>query len=155
MMSLTEPHIYEFDDFRLDAGKRLLLRGAQMLSLTPRILDTLLYFVRHQGRVIEKDELMRAIWPDAFVEENNLNQSVSTLRRVLGESRGENRYIVTVPGRGYRLVAVVKQAGGGASESISKEPNGIRTIAGLPFKPLVEEHRDAAVELCMADALII
>jgi DNA-binding winged helix-turn-helix (wHTH) protein len=107
MMSLTESHIYEFDDFRLDAGKRLLLRGAQMLSLTPRILDTLLYFVRHQGRVIEKDELMRAIWPDAFVEENNLNQSVSTLRRVLGESRGENRYIVTVPGLGYRFVAVV------------------------------------------------
>lgn len=155
MMSLTEPHIYEFDDFRLDAGKRLLLRRGQMLSLTPRILDTLIYFVRHQGRVIEKDELMRAIWPDAFVEENNLNQSVSTLRRVLGESRGENRYIVTVPGHGYRFVAVVKKVGVGVSESINKKPNAICTIAVLPFKPLVEEHRDEALELGMADALII
>src|SRR5258705_11423566 len=131
MMFLTEPHIYEFDDFRLDAGKRLLLRRGQMLSLTPRILDTLLYFVRHQGRVIEKDELMRAIWPHAFVEENNLNQSVSTLRRVLGESRDQNRYILTQPGHGYRFVAVGKQVEVGVSESISKESIGIRTIAVL------------------------
>src|SRR5262249_25624915 len=69
--------------------------------------DTLLYLVRHQGKVLGKEELMSALWPDAFVEENNLTQSVSTLRRALGEARGENRYIVTVPGHGYRFAAEV------------------------------------------------
>ncbi len=75
-MSRSEPHSYEFDDFRLDAARRMLLHRSEQLSLTPRIFDTLLYFVRHQGRLIEKDELMRAIWPDTVVEENNLNQSL-------------------------------------------------------------------------------
>src|SRR5450432_2125630 len=106
-MNVAEPRIYEFDDFRLDAGRRLLLQRGEPVPLKPKVFDTLLYLARHQGRVIEKDELMRAIWPDAIVEENNLNQNVSTLRRALGESRGENRYIVTVPGRGYRFAATV------------------------------------------------
>jgi DNA-binding winged helix-turn-helix (wHTH) protein/TolB-like protein/Flp pilus assembly protein TadD len=107
-MSTTEPHLYEFDDFRVDAARRVLLRRGEPVSLKPRVFDTLLYLVRNRGRLLEKDELMRAIWPDAFVEENNLNQNVSTLRRALGESRGENRYIVTVPGRGYRFAADVR-----------------------------------------------
>lgn len=153
-MSRSEPNIYEFDDFRLDAARRVLLRGGEQLSLTPRIFDTLLYFVRHQGRLIEKDELMRAIWPDTVVEENNLNQSVSTLRRALGETRGENRYIVTVPGHGYRFAADVKTlSADAASDAADDAP--IRTIAVLPFKPLVEQHRDEALELGMADALIM
>src|SRR5689334_16308510 len=100
-MTVHEPHIYEFDDFRLDAVRRVLLQSGELLPLTPRVFDTLLYFVQHHDRVIEKDELMRAIWPDSFVEENNLNQNVSTLRRALGK----HRYIVTVPGRGYRFAA--------------------------------------------------
>src|SRR5689334_19385589 len=104
-MSVPETHIYEFGDFRLDAGRRLLLRHGEMVPLTPRVFDTLLYFARHQGRLLGKDELIQAIWPDSFVEENNLTQNVSTLRRALGESRGDNRYIVTVPGHGYRFAA--------------------------------------------------
>ena len=103
-MSESESTFYEFDDFRLDAGKRVLLCRGEPLPLRPRVFDTLLYFVRNCGRVIDKDELMRAIWPDSFVEENNLSQNVSTLRRVLGK----NRYIVTVPGSGYRFAATVK-----------------------------------------------
>src|SRR4051794_29925706 len=106
-MTAPEPRIYEFDQFCLDATARVLLRDGVPLPLTPRVFDTLLYLVRHRGRMLEKHELMRMIWPDAVVEENNLNQNVSTLRRVLGESRGENRYIVTVPGRGYRFSAEV------------------------------------------------
>ena len=105
-MSTPEQHIYEFDDFRIDAVRRLLLLGGEPVRLKPKVFDTLLYLASHQGKVLEKDELMRAIWPDATVEENNLNQNVSTLRRALGESRGENRFIVTVPGRGMSLSPV-------------------------------------------------
>ncbi len=107
---MPEPPIYEFDDFRIDPARRLLLQRGEPVPLKPRVFDTLLYLASNQGRVLEKDELMRAIWPDAVVEENNLNQNISSLRRALGESRGENRYIVTVPGRGYQFAKVVKTA---------------------------------------------
>src|SRR4051812_9866975 len=111
-VNTPEPYIYEFDDFRLDAVRRVLLLRGEPVPLTPKVFDTLLYFVRHRGKVLGKDELMNALWPDAFVEENNLTQSVSSLRRALGEARGENRYIVTVPGHGYRFAAEVKTLGG-------------------------------------------
>src|SRR5215475_3598098 len=108
-MHEPKSHNYEFGDFRVDTARRQLARrGGEVLPLKPKVFDTLLYLVQHPGKVLEKEELMREIWPDAFVEENNLNQNVSTLRRVLGESRGENRFIVTLPGRGYRFVADVK-----------------------------------------------
>jgi adenylate cyclase len=77
------------------------------LTLNPRVFDTLLYFVEHRGELLDKPTLMKAIWPDTIVEENNLNQNISALRRVLGESRNEHRYIVTVPGCGYQFVADV------------------------------------------------
>jgi adenylate cyclase len=123
---MPEPDMYEFDDFRVDAAERVLLRRGGPLPLTPRVFATLLYFVRHSGKVMEKDELMRAIWPDAVVEENNLNQNVSTLRRALGESR----YIVTVPGRGYRFAADVRVCPGGAATTAASPS---KTIAVLPF----------------------
>jgi DNA-binding winged helix-turn-helix (wHTH) protein len=103
-----KPHSYEFEVFRLDLSKRLLLRVGEPVPLTPKIFDTLLYLVEHPGTLLSKDELMVAVWPDTVVEENNLGQNISKLRGVLGESRGENRYIETVPGRGYRFVADVK-----------------------------------------------
>jgi DNA-binding winged helix-turn-helix (wHTH) protein/TolB-like protein/Tfp pilus assembly protein PilF len=128
-MGVPEPQIYEFDDFRVDAARRLLLQRGEPVALKPRVFDTLLYLTRHHGKVLEKDELMQAIWPDAFVEENNLNQNVSTLRRVLGEVPGENRYIVTVPGRGYRFAADVRTISDNAAEpdatpvAIPERPN--------------------------------
>ena len=88
-MNELEPPTYEFDDFRVDAVRRLLLRSGEVAPLTPKVFDTLLFFVRHRGRVLGKEELMGALWPDAFVEENNLTQSVSSLRRALGEAKGE------------------------------------------------------------------
>src|SRR4051794_13468416 len=92
-VSTREQQFYEFDDFRIDAVRRLLfLRGAPV-RLKPRVFDTLLYLASHQGKVLDKDELMNAIWPDATVEENNLNQSVSMLRARLGrKSRGKPVY---------------------------------------------------------------
>jgi len=100
-------HVYEFGDFHLDAEKRLLWRGDAPVPLTPRVFETLLYMVEHHDTVLDKERLMEAVWPDSIVEENNLTQNVSTLRRVFGETPGSHRFIVTVPGRGYRFVAGV------------------------------------------------
>ena len=99
---------YAFDGFLVDTEKRL-LRGTAggPIPLTPKVFDTLHYLVSHPGQVIEKDELMSAIWQDTIVEENNLNKNISTLRRVLGENPSEHRFIATVPGRGYKFVAEV------------------------------------------------
>jgi DNA-binding winged helix-turn-helix (wHTH) protein/TolB-like protein/Tfp pilus assembly protein PilF len=120
-VNTTEQQFYEFDEFRIDAVRRLLLLRGAPVRLKPRVFDTLLYLASHQGKVLDKDELMNAIWPDATVEENNLNQNVSMLRRALGESRGENRYIVTVPGRGYQFVASVRTIAEPAVESQEKD----------------------------------
>ena len=102
-----ESAIYEFDDFRIDAGKRMLWNGGKPLGLTPKVFDTLFYLVKNAGKTIGKDELMAAIWSDTIVEENNLNKNISALRQLLGEKPGEHRFIVTVPGKGYRFVASV------------------------------------------------
>lgn len=102
--------IFEFEGFRLDSVGRSFSKGGNVeIPLTPRVFDTLLYLVRNRGRVIEKDEFMRAVWPDSFVEENNLNKNISLLRRTLGEKPGEDRFISTVPGRGYVFVAKIHE----------------------------------------------
>ena len=109
-MNAPSPDIYEFDNFRVDAVKRLLTkRGGEVVPLAPKAFETLLYLVRHPGKLLEKEELMREIWVDTIVEENNLNQSISAVRRVLGERHDEHRFIVTVPGRGYKFVAEVRR----------------------------------------------
>jgi DNA-binding winged helix-turn-helix (wHTH) protein/TolB-like protein/Tfp pilus assembly protein PilF len=108
-----ERQVYEFEGFLLDAGKRLLIRdNAEVVPLMPKALDILLHLVQRAGTVVEKDELMSSIWPDTIVEENNLTQNISALRRVLGEKHRENRFIATVPGRGYKFVAAVNKSNG-------------------------------------------
>ena len=195
--------LYEFEGFRLDADKRLLFGpDAEVVPLMPKALDILFYLVQRAGTVVEKDELMSAIWPDTIVEENNLTQNISALRRALGEKHRENRFIATIPGRGYKFVAgvvpqeaksdlnlgetirteteeptsqavipskrrwlfglgaVVLLAAGtlGFFLSRQKEPSAdaahIRSLAVLPFKPLVAEQRDESMEFGMADSLI-
>ena len=107
-MSRTGAH-YEFGDFALDVGEQCLLRRdtGQTIVLTTKVFETLLYFVEHAGETLDKDVLLRSIWPGVVVEENSLTQNVSTLRQALGEARGENRYIATVARKGYRFVAKV------------------------------------------------
>jgi DNA-binding winged helix-turn-helix (wHTH) protein len=101
--------LWEFDCYRVDFERRLLLRGEEPVQLPAKALDTLLVLIQRRGEVVTKDELMKAVWPDAFVEEGNLSQSIHVLRRALGESVEDHRYIVTVPGRGYRFVAEVRE----------------------------------------------
>ncbi len=151
-MEQPETFIYEFDDFRVDTGRRLLLgRESRPLPLTPKAFDTLIFLVQHAGVVLGKETLMRAIWADTAVEENNLNQCISVLRRALGEKRGENRYIVTVPGRGYRFVAPVNKR---KPPIIASSAAPILSIAVLPFQPLARDNRDESLEMGMADTLI-
>ncbi len=207
-MNEPQTHFYEFGDFRVDRAKRLLIRGdGEQILLTPRVFDTLLYLVENSGKVIEKDELMREIWTDTIVEENNLSQNISILRRVLGEKRGEHRFIATIPGRGFKFVAGVASVSLKPSVSSPKLPEiqdsklaipnsssadhrpqttdrrpqifafaavilliavgagfylwrqtlvktPIKTVAVLPFKALVADNRDEALEMGMADTLI-
>lgn len=212
-MKEPEFQIYEFDEFRVDVSERSLTKGdGEQVPLTPKVFDTLLYLVRHGGKVIGKDELMREIWTDSIVEENNLNQNISILRRAFGEKPGEQRFIVTIAGHGYRFVPKVrpimdlrfgiapnaanKREEVSENESEKRESaiqnpsskiqnrkwvyalvvlgviafgvagsylwpgNGksdeapVKTVAVLPFKPLVPENRNEALEFGMADSLI-
>jgi TolB-like protein/DNA-binding winged helix-turn-helix (wHTH) protein len=138
-MSAPKSQVYEFGDFRMDAGARRLTRqDGTTVSLTPRVFDTLRYLVENSGTVLEKERLMEAVWPDSVVEENNLSQNISTLRRVFGESPGSARYIVTVPGRGYRFVAEVRSRENGAQAertsvtSKDSEQEGIDRVLAAP-----------------------
>src|SRR6478609_9438277 len=109
-MQTPPANLYEFGDFQLDAAKRRLQRlDGTPIPLTPRVFDTLLYMVEHHDTVLDKERIMEAVWPDSIVEENNLAQAISKLRQVFGETPGSHSYIVTVPGRGYRFVAEVRE----------------------------------------------
>ena len=109
-MSLTETELYEFGPYSLDPAERLILRDGVPLPLTPKIFDTLVCLVRNRGRLLTKDELLREVWPDTFVEEVNLAVNISALRKAFGEGPQDGRYIATIPGSGYRFVAEVRKA---------------------------------------------
>jgi len=165
--------IFEFAGFRLDARQHRLqaLSDGRTVPLTPRVFDTLLLFVTRPGELLDKATLMSAIWPNVVVEENSLNQNISALRRALGEKPDEHRFIVTVPGRGYRFVADVKhgareQNGGGAESSperpsperLLREPARARetlaSIAVLPFANLTGDPAKEYIGDGMAEELI-
>ena len=101
--------LYEFGPFQVDPDKQVLLRENQPVSITPKAFETLLILVRHSREVVSKNELMKAVWPDSFVEEANLSQNIFRIRKALGVAPGDERYIVTLPGRGYRFAAQVRE----------------------------------------------
>ena len=100
---------YSFEQFTLDADERTLLDGTRPIQLPPKVFDTLLMLVENAGRVLSKERMMSTIWEDSFVEENNLAQNISSLRKTLGETR-EQRFIETVPKFGYRFIAAVESS---------------------------------------------
>jgi eukaryotic-like serine/threonine-protein kinase len=109
-------HLYEFGPFQLDCAERILAKAGERIPIAPKAFDTLAVLIEHRGHVLTKDELMKAVWPDSFVEENNLTQNISALRKVLGEGLGEQAYIETVPKLGYRFVAPVRDVFDESSE---------------------------------------
>jgi DNA-binding winged helix-turn-helix (wHTH) protein/tetratricopeptide (TPR) repeat protein len=100
--------VYEFGPFRVDPEKETLFRAGESVPLTPKTFQILLVLIRNSNEVVTKDDLMKTVWPDTFVEEANLSRNVFMLRKALGESAQDHRYIVTVPGRGYRLAESVQ-----------------------------------------------
>src|ERR1700734_703506 len=100
--------LYGFGPFRIDPEKGILLRGGEPVPLTPKTFQILLVLIRHSAEVVTKDELLKTVWPDTFVEEANLSRNIFLLRKALGESPQDHQYIVTVPGRGYRFAEDVQ-----------------------------------------------
>src|SRR5215831_15372044 len=100
--------LYEFGPFRVDPEKELLLRDRETVALAPKAFQILLVLVRHSKEVVTKDDLIKSVWPDTFVEEANLSRNIFMLRKALGESSKDHQYILTVPGRGYRLAESVR-----------------------------------------------
>src|SRR6266851_1045590 len=119
---------YEFDQFRLDVTERLLMHEGTPLALPPKAFDILLALVRQSGHVLEKRELIETVWPDTFIEENNLTQYISALRKALGDDRHGQRYIETVARRGYRFLAPVRQVQDEGPELILENRTRVRVV---------------------------
>src|SRR5271154_4409307 len=100
--------IFRFGGFQIDALARTLRREKELVALNRRAFDVLLYLAQNPGRVVTRGELLKNAWPDTFVDENSLAQSISALRRALEEKPGDNSYVVTLPGRGYQFVSQVR-----------------------------------------------
>jgi TolB-like protein/DNA-binding winged helix-turn-helix (wHTH) protein/Tfp pilus assembly protein PilF len=126
--TLETNRFFEFGPYRLDRHALVLLRDGAIVPLTPKVFDTLMVLVEHRGSVVSKDELLHSVWPDSFVEESNLSQNISVLRKALGQSGDQLTYIETAPKRGYRFVAEVKVS--------LVLPNSLKTdVAIAPVEP--------------------
>src|ERR1044072_6479250 len=126
---------YEFESFQVDARRRLLFREGRPIPVPPNAFEILLGLVQSGGRIISKDELMTTVWPNCFVEEGNLAQNIFLLRRILGERKNEHKFIITIPGVGYRFAPYVKQSSvGPAIRKINGR--GDRRISCIAVLPL-------------------
>jgi len=142
-MGQQDSHSYAFGRFRLKVAERVLLREGELVPLTPKVFDILVTLVEHGGQVVAKDDLMKRVWPNTFVEEGNLTQNISLLRKALGETPGGVQFIETVPRRGYRFVAETNEtwgddhraeaAGNGHNKkALSFEASADRPLAAVP-----------------------
>ena len=155
-MSGQDKHLYEFGPFRLDPAERQLLREGEPVALAPKAFDLLLALVRRSGHLLAKDELIKEVWPDQFVEEGNLPLNISTLRKVLGEGSDGRQYIETVPRHGYRFVADVRESQPGplverrTSRRVviteDDEAASTRAIESLAVLPFVNSSADPNTE---------
>src|SRR5882724_3264514 len=123
-----DKHSYNFGDFRVDSVERVLLRQGEPVALTQKLFDILLLLVENNGHVVEKDRLMNEIWPGTFVEEGNLTQNISVLRKALGDGARGHQYIQTVPRRGYRFVGRVDQILGDDGDELAIEEHSFSHI---------------------------
>jgi DNA-binding winged helix-turn-helix (wHTH) protein len=135
----TDPKVvYEFGPFRMDPDKQVLLRDGQLIAVTPKAFETLLVLVRRGREVVSKDELLKEVWPDSFVEEANLSQHIFKLRKALGDTVEGERYIVTLPGRGYRFAVPVRTVTEGGEALIAQMRSRSQIV--------IEEHTAEPIE---------
>ncbi len=149
--------LYKFGPFLLEPAKRILWRGSEIVPLTGRAFDTLLVLIQNSGKTVEKDQIIETVWGGAAVEENNLTQCISALRKALGESRGANQFIVTFAGQGYRFVADVQTIAAAPNQiPNSKIQNGLTAVRGVGDEDLVlpasGEVRPSAADLAIPDS---
>ena len=123
-------YFYEFGPFRLDPEEKLLLREGERIPLTLKAFETLLVLVERHGHIVEKAELMQRVWPDSVVEENNLTQSVSAIRKALGGNGHAQGFIETLPRRGYRFVGEVRERTG---EAIARAATAAEQASAAPM----------------------
>jgi TolB-like protein/DNA-binding winged helix-turn-helix (wHTH) protein/Tfp pilus assembly protein PilF len=144
-------HFYAFGPFRLEPEERLLLRDRRPVPLGPKVTETLLLLVQNAGHLVDKDELMKGVWPDAFVEEGNLNKNIFLLRKVLGQWDDGREYIETVPKRGYRFVAPVNQS---VEEDSAPQPLvGAKTQAATKRVPWLRTGKAMGIFLLLVLAV--
>src|ERR1700755_3679653 len=136
--------IYQFGRFSLDAGERLLFDGVDTIALTPKAFDTLLLLVENAGHVLSKEQMLSEVWEDSFVEENNLAQNISLLRKALGQDKGA-KFIETVSKRGYRFIAPVSLTGESAGEEKENEEPRSVTVERTRARIVIEENDDLPV----------
>ena len=136
-MDQSPRHRYEFGPFRLSPAERRLYRGSEVVSLPPKVCDLLLVMVQNPGRILERENLMKQLWPDAVVEEANLNVHVSALRKALGEAPNANQFIETIPRRGYRFIAPVRIVRAEEETPASQKALGELSVPTPPDQPAV------------------
>lgn len=152
-------HLYEFGPYRLDTAEQLLLRDGKPVPLTPKAFETLVALVERSGHLVEKEELMKVVWSDAYVEESNLTNNVAAIRKLLGRGKSGRSYIETVPKRGYRFTAPVKEL---PPETLVVEKRTLtrvvteETVADdSPQRPMIGAGEAAAIEGAHADEALI
>ena len=141
---MSEPDIqeYRFGPYRIDTAERLLHRDDELISLPPKAIDTLLVLVGGAGRMVDKSDLMKAVWPDTFVEEGALTRNISVLRKALGDTKDDGGYIETIPRRGYRFVAAI-QTGNAVPPAATRASETGQARAAIP-EPAANETVSAA-----------
>src|ERR1035437_4171732 len=136
-MSMKTVGIFQFGKYQVDPLTRTLRREEEIVTLNRRAFDVLLYLVQNPGKVVTRDELLKNAWPDTFVDENSLAQSISALRRALDEKPGDNSYIVTLPGRGYQFVAPVQVL---APENLPTVPDAATAASHRPSGLIFQQN---------------
>ena len=134
-MTKDSKHFYEFGPFRLDAAEQQLWRDGEEIALTPKAFGVLLTLIRNSGHAVSKEEFMREVWPDTIVEEKNLTDNISILRQLLGDSPQEQRFIKTVPRRGYRFVTDVREVTDGNHDLVVHETSQSRIVIQEEIEP--------------------
>ncbi len=152
-MSVRTKHLYEFGPFLVDRAERLLLRDGEVVPLTPRVFDVLALLLESRGHLLERDELLSAVWADSFVEEANLTVSISALRKALGDNNNGHKYIETVPKRGYRFVADVTVVEEEQKDLISPEQLRPHVVVGPEQASAYQDESTVEVETQPTDQL--
>lgn len=143
-------HVYEFGDFRLDPGEKILLRESHRVSLTPKVFDTLVALVENAGHLVEKEVLIQKVWQESFVEEGNLTFNIKMLRKALDDDANHPRFIETVPKRGYRFIAAVKE--------VVSEPrvvNGPEIAAPVPRHPARQVRVVLLIAILLSSSIVL